>query len=302
MQQEQHLEDEIDLIDILRILWERKVMIITFALLLAIAAGVAVMLLPPVYQITAIVEPAKDAEGKSVEMPESIRENILGGAYDGQLIEKNNLSVGDYPDWRVQIPKGTTLLKISLESAKPDLAVSLLNDLLTLISTRLEGRLQVGKQGIENEIKLTKIMHKSQLESIKLLTAQTRETAGKIGELETARKNALASRSSDAMSVLLYSNEIQSQQIYLNNLQLKLQQAGQDVDVSTIAVDNARLKLTQIKSTNINKAPSVPPKPVRPKKALIVVLGGILGLVGGVVLAFCVEFVGKVRRRTASVS
>ena len=145
-------------------------------------------------------------------------------------------------------------------------------------------------------------MHKSQLESIKLLTAQTRETAGKIGELETARKNALASRSSDAMSVLLYSNEIQSQQIYLNNLQLKLQQAGQDVDVSTIAVDNARLKLTQIKSTNINKAPSVPPKPVRPKKALIVVLGGILGLVGGVVLAFCVEFVGKVRRRTASVS
>ena len=297
MPREQHLEDEIDLVALLRILWKRKVMIITLTLLLTFAAGVVVMMLPEIYKITAIIEPAKDADGKPVELSEAIKENILGGAYDQPLVQKHKLSVEEYPEWQVQIPKGTDLLKISLESNKPEFAVSLLSELLTLISARIEDRLQDEKQRIENEIKLAKINHRGQLESIKLLTGQTRDTTDKIGELEIARKNALASRSSDAMSVLLYSNEIQSQQIYLNNLQLQVRNAEQNVESSAIAIDNARLKLARIKSTNINKSPSVPQRPVKPKKTLIVALALIGGALGSILLAFCVEFVSNTRQR-----
>lgn len=301
MQQEQHLVDEIDLIDILRILWKRKIMILALTLILIVTAGVVSMMLPKIYKITAIVEPAKDAEGKPVELSEAIRENILGGAYDQQLIKKNNLPDEDYPEWQVQIPKGTSLLKVSLESDKPELAVSLLTELLSLVSARIEERLQVEKERIGNEIKLAKISHKGQLENIKLLTAQTRETTEKIGALETARKDALASRSSDAMSVLLYSNEIQSQQIYLNNLQLQLKNAEQNVESAAIAIDNTRLKLSQIKSTNINKYPTIPKRPIKPKKVLIVALVGIGSLMGSVVLAFIVEFIWNARRRIDTV-
>ena len=302
MQQEQHREDEIDLIDILQILWKRKVMIICLPLFLAIAAGVVTMMLPQIYKITAIVEPAKDADGKPVELSEAIRENILGGAYDQQLMKKNNLLAGDDLEWMVQIPKGTSLLKVSLESDKPELAVSLLNDLLSLVSARIEDRLQVEKQRIRNDIQLAKITHKGQLENIKLLTAQTLETADRIGDLETARKNALASRSSDAMSVLLYSNEIQGQQMYLNELQLKQKEAEQHVESSAIAVENTRLKLSQIKGTNINKNPTVPEKPIKPKKVLIVALALMVGLVGSTLLAFLLEYVSNERQRLDSVS
>lgn len=298
MQQKQHLETEIDLIDILRILVKRKVMIISLTLILGGGAGLVSMMLPQIYKVTAIVEPAKDAEGEPVELSEAIKENILGGAYDQQLIKKYNLSFEDNPEWQVQIPKGTSLLKVSLESDKPELAVRLLTELLALVSARIEERLQVEKQRLENEIKLAIIGHKGQLENIKLLAAQTRSTTDKIGELETARKNALASRTSDAMSVLLYSNEIQSQQIYLNNLQLQLKNAEQSVESAAIAVDNTRLKLSQIKSTNINKYPTIPEKPIKPKKALIVAVVLMLGVVSSILLAFFIEYIQRAGKQT----
>ncbi len=130
-----------------------------------------------------------------------------------------------------------------------------------------------------------------------MLTTQTRDTADKIVKLETARKNALASRSSDAMSVLLYSNEIQSQQIYLNDLLMQLKDMEQKVGSAAIAVDNARLKIAQIRSTNINKPPTVPKKPVKPKKVLIVALALMVGAMGSTLLAFLVEYVGAARQR-----
>ncbi len=102
-------------------------MIIALTLLLTVAVGVVAMMLPKIYKVTAIVEPAKNAYGKPVSLPEALKENILGGAYDRDIQQTLGLTSTEYPELQVQIPKNTSLLKVSVECDKPELAVRILN-------------------------------------------------------------------------------------------------------------------------------------------------------------------------------
>ncbi len=55
--------DEIDLVDLVLILWNRRLIVIA-TIILATAAGICTSLvLPPIYSVSAILEPGRDAEG-----------------------------------------------------------------------------------------------------------------------------------------------------------------------------------------------------------------------------------------------
>lgn len=299
MQQVERIEDEIDLLDVLRVLWKRKILILSLTIIVPLVAGLVTLMLPDVYEVTAIIEPGQDAAGKPVVLPEAIKENIQGGAYDQYLMEHFKLSADDMPEWRVRIPKKTSLVRIALESDRPQQAVQILNELLRSVTESIEKRLAEEKRKIENEIRLARIKHDSLQKSAELLRKQLAETAAKIRDLEAARRRAMAANPSNAMSVLLYSNEIQNQQIYLNNLQLRLENTEKDVKSSLVEIDNARLKLEKVRGTNVNKYPNVPEKPVKPKRLLIVVLALVLGGFAGVVVAFLAESLEKARGRQA---
>lgn len=103
------------------------------------------------------------------------------------------------------------------------------------------------------------------------------------------------------MAFLLYLNEIQNQQVFLNSLYSNLSELKIKKDQSLIDISNVRLQLVGIKGTNINKAPSMPETPVGPKKTLIVALAFILSLMGGIMLAFFAEFIDKVRHAQKAV-
>ena len=45
---------------------------------------------------------------------------------------------------------------------------------------------------------------------------------------------------------------------------------------------------------------NAPTEPAKPKKALVVALSAVLGLMGGVMLAFIAEFIGKARGTAAA--
>ena len=65
-------DDEINLVDLFLIIWKRKMMIIVVTLLMTISAAGISLLMPKVYKVVTILEPAKDAEGKLVENPQDI--------------------------------------------------------------------------------------------------------------------------------------------------------------------------------------------------------------------------------------
>jgi len=291
--------DEIDLLDILRVLLKRKGQIVVITLIVTIAAGVLSMMLPKVYEVSAIIEPAKGIDEKPVEQPEAIQANILGGTYDQQLQQKFSFIANELPQWKVSIPKETTLVKISVETQNPKQSVDLMDGLLNLISAQIERKLEKDKKWLEEDVKLAELNHQLALEQLALLSSQVKETSGAIDDLEASKKSAMASRSSDAMAVLLYSNEIKNQQIYRDTLQLKLTNAKDNAEKAMVGVNKARLKIAQVKSTNINKKPTIPEKPIKPKKALIVALTFILGLMGSVIIAFVLELMSKLKTTPA---
>ena len=292
-------ENEIELIDIFRVLWKRRYLILLGTLLLTLGAAGISMVLPRVYEVSALVEPGirpfADANGQIVNelpviLPEALRETILSGAYDGAIQKKLDISTAIYPGIKVSTPKNSTFVSISIESTDPEQAKAILDELLIQVNNDVQSKLGNEKNKIENEIQLAQISDRSISEKIKLIEKQMMDTATKIQEMEKTRQKSISTRSSDAMSVLLYSNEIQNQQIYLNNLQDSLHSLKTATLTSVVKMDNLRLKLGMIQSTKVIKPPTIPNHPVKPKRALIVALAGFLGLMGSMMLAFLLEY------------
>jgi capsular polysaccharide biosynthesis protein len=292
-------EEEIELIDIFRILWKRRKLILLGTLLLTIGAAGISLLLPKVYEVSTIIEPGirpiADYNGQIVNeipvvTPEALRESILGGAYDARIQKKLNIAPKDYPKIRVVTPNNTLLVKISIESSKPEQALAILNELVSQAGGDIQEKLESEKNKIASEIKLAQINDHSLVEKIKLVEKQLTVITAKMQDLEKNRQKSLGSRSTDAMSVLLYSNEIQNQQIYLNSLQEKLKDFEVEALESVVKTENLRLKLSLIKGTSLTMPPSIPDRPVKPKKPLIVALAFSLGLMGSMLLVFLVEY------------
>lgn len=294
--------DEIQLIDILRIFYRRKALILSVTVVCTLVALGVSLTLPEIYRVTTIIEPGKipisNAKGqvideKIVESPEFLRETILGGAYDRAIRAKLNILPSGYPKLKVDIPKGTTLLTISVESADPAQAVAILEELNSQVTPVIQEKVDREVREIWNLIKLAELEHQKDLDKIKLVKDQLTATDATIHSLEADRKIAMIERQSDAMAVLLYSNEIQNHQRYYNQLQSNLKDFEMNPKISNLKIENMRQQLAGLKASKMHKAPTAPEYPIKPKKSLIVVLGFMLGLMGSTLLAFLLEYLRK---------
>jgi uncharacterized protein involved in exopolysaccharide biosynthesis len=108
---------------------------------------------------------------------------------------------------------------------------------------------------------------------------------------------ALNKPNGDALTVLLYTNEIQNGQIYLNQLNDKVAELEKSYQKTSVKLEKFRLELESIKSTVINKEPSILEKHTKPNKKLIVVLTFVASFMVAVLLAFLLEFVKTVTQR-----
>lgn len=290
-------DDEIDLFDLLLILWKRKWIVTASTILMTTIAIIICIVLPPIYEVTTILEPGKDADGTLLGNPLSIRENILAGAYNDSIAQRLKLSDGMVPKFKVVVPKKTDLVKIAIETSNPRQGVEILNALTTEVSSSLDERLDFKIGEAKNQIKAIHLQGQTFYKQAKLLGKQLIHIENKIKELEKRREQAIQSLDDDALAVLLYSNEVQSQQIYFNELQERLLTIEEKRNNNGLIIENAQLKLESIKGTNINKIPSVPDRPIKPKKKLIVFVCTFIGIIGGIILVFIVEILNRMKSK-----
>ncbi len=290
-------DDEIDLVDIFLIVWKRKWMIVAVTVLLTIIATGISMMMPRIYAVNAIVETIQDEEGMSVESPQSIGESIVGGTYDRIISDNLNLKRDELPKFKVSIPKQTNLVKVLLESSEPEKAVNILSELLVLIQKNMAEKLSTPKKIIQNEIKASEIKKNITDEQIKQIGILVSVAEQRILEMEKSRKNSMLNRSSDAMTILLYLNEIQNKQIFLNALYQDVAELKETRAKADIAINGKKIRLASLKGVDIRKFPEISGKPIKPKKTLIIALAFFLGLMGGILVAFMAEFMNKVRRQ-----
>jgi len=149
---EQQYEEEIDLMDYVKVILKRKWLILEVFVAAAIIAGVFSFISPKVYKIDTTLEIGK-IDNELLEQPAQLIEKIKGDVYQSFIQEKLNLSEEKYPQIKAENPKDTNLIKIEIESERPELAKNILAEISNLILKEHQEQSEKRKSKIEENIK-----------------------------------------------------------------------------------------------------------------------------------------------------
>jgi capsular polysaccharide biosynthesis protein len=149
---EQQYEEEIDLMDYVKVIIKRKGLILTLFLAAVIVAGVFSFISPRVYQVNTVLEIGK-IDSELLEQPAQLIEKIKGDVYKSFIQEKLNVSEEKYPQIKSENPKDTSLIKIEIESERPELAKNILTEINNLILKEHQEQFEKRKSKIEESIK-----------------------------------------------------------------------------------------------------------------------------------------------------
>ncbi len=226
-------EEEIDLMDYLRVILKRKGLILAIFLGSAIFAGIFSYFWPKVYKIDTVLEIGQVAGG-IVEEPTQVVEKIEGDVYGIFVREKLGIPQEKYPKIKAENPENTRLVLIEIESNKTQEAKDILNQTIELILK-------------EHQEKFN--------EKTALLEKEITETEKELEFLKTKK---------------IYADWGIAQ------LQAQLSQKKKELNDSEM--------------TEVIKSPTISQEPLRPRPLLNMVIAAVLGLFGGVFLAFFQEW------------
>ena len=302
MNQEQYQpEDEIDLMDYVKVILKRKRLILAIFLGAAIVAGIFSFLMPKVYKIdtaleVGIIEKAMGtAPGQLVESPTQLVGKIDSDVYGIKVREKLNVSQIEYPKIKVENPKDTNLVKMTIESADSEKAKNILEEINTLILIEHQEKIKAEKELLEKNIELFK-------NNIEVSGKDIERIKIKISSLEIERKT-LEDKIDALQKVLLYEQtpgtqfalfdtkekleakiqEIESRYLEINSLETQINSFNNQIN-------SIKKQIEDIQPTKIVKGPIVSQEPISPRPLLNIVIAAILGLFVGVFLAFFKEW------------
>lgn len=374
-----HRDDEIELIDLLRVLWKWKWMIVGGTLLCAVIAGVISLQLPKVYRVDMIIEPGiigVDSKGDFiyVDTPDNMSRKINEQAYNRRILSHMNIDTSQNHftfNAAIDNKRHSHLVHLTSEWKQERIETGLmamthLNHFLSLdyepiikhkkayydklITVKQNAIADVDRQRKDitqqilqkkNDIVAKKRDVELKKESIRAigtrvneLISETRNVKENTERLVKERDQMLRDRKTDDdISMLLYSNTIQQNVAYFNELntqiydlrasekQIESQINSIVSEIDKLATDMERLRLEseeglQTKVNDLNaevetlklekglianvriiQEPEVSVRPVKPKKKQIVVLAGAASFFFFLILAFFIEYVRRANER-----
>jgi len=329
-------EDEIELMDYLKVLWKWKYLILVGTLVCAIGAAVVSLNMTKIYGITTVLQPGMlkvTDDGKTVyiDSSQNIKATIETGALNGDILKNiktpNKEDVPDSVGVKVTIPKGTNALEVLYETPHVDIGLQIMKNLKNELLERY-GKL-VEYYGEKQDMEIAQRV--SEIEDQKAILDATKKEIHildkTIDELETeirlVKENTVSlikqrdkfvsneTDTSNILSAILFTNTIQ-QNIALNKtsrddlsrylsrketLSLKLETTQNKIKSILMKIKSLEFKRNSIQNIQIIKPPKSSESPIKPKTRLNVMLAGVVGLFLTVFLAFFVEYISKYKRR-----
>ena len=155
-------EDEIELMDYLKVLWKWKYLILVGTLLCAVGAAVISLNMTKVYSITTVLSPgvAKvEANGQNtyISSLQNIKTLVETGALESSVLTRvkvpNKEDLPESLNFKVTTPKGSTnTLEISYETPDVDLGVQVLNGLNESLLGKFDELVRYFKEGYNIQI------------------------------------------------------------------------------------------------------------------------------------------------------
>jgi LPS O-antigen subunit length determinant protein (WzzB/FepE family) len=320
---------EIELIDILNIFWKRKLFIVLPTFLCMIAALVIGLLIPPKWEIDAVIQPSKfllQTEGGGFSEvifvdPKQIVGQINQSTYDNLIASDLNLDLRDFPEQKAENLENTNLIRIFIWENDVDLAKKIINKLFEYLQKELDNKAHIEIKGMETQIKSAEIeMVKIEKESLtsqkKLKIIRKRiseidkemgETKKRIDVLERDQLTNLKKESrteSESLSMLLYSNEVQQSLRYYNTLNEMLSSKKMQEENINLEIEKKKEEINRIQNqifilnekkgrvdfTQFIKEPTSSMFPVFPKRMAAVLIVGFSAFILFTLLAFFIDY------------
>ncbi len=320
--------DEIELVEILRIIWKWKYLILVGTLVCALIAAVVNLNRQKIYRTNMVLrlgEVGKDRRGNKryVDSPENIRALIESGGFSKEI--SKNLKTTERDKKLVQlkfkcgIPKKSNILKISYETVSAETGIKILNLLYELLLKEYRDIVKEHQDQYDTAI-LTKTNELVDFKEQKIILqnkikhAQKR-LSGLASELESLnnhkgklienRNDLLNSEDNNILLTFLYNNmlhqNIQLKNSYNNEIfryqnivqkaELDLKRIQQKLEITSKELENLKREKNNIQSIEILKPPVGSRYPIRPNVKLNVVIAGVLGLFVTLLMAFLLEYI-----------
>jgi len=302
------MNQEIELMDYLEVLWRYRFWIIGTTLLCALLAFGISFLLPPVYEVSAVIEPGRygsDAleTGEDrptgriyyLDTPGNLKAKITQKSYDHRIREKIKLPPKKKLKWKVFLEEDSYAVKIALENPKPQQGLSVLNELITALSQECSQVQMAFKNTVAQEIQRTKgelkILHVRQKE----LEAESKRIQANTQKLIQERDTLLTNpkEKGDPTAMVLFTTTLQQNISYYNQILDQLSQVKRDIDSKQADIVKLKLRQDFIIPLNIIQEPRISPEPVKPRKILNTGIAGILGLFISIFGAFFAQYVSS---------
>jgi uncharacterized protein involved in exopolysaccharide biosynthesis len=327
-----HLEDEIKLIDLLRIIWKWKYLIVGGTTVCAVAAIVISLMMPKIYRIETVIRPGILSIGqagiqKYIDTPENIKALIETGAFDKKIldsfVESNTADMPGELRFKATLPKSSSTLKINYDTARVEQGIAVLKllgeflieeygNIVGFYQNEIDRDIKIGLAGIQ-KINTMKRSHGAIIESIVKRIQELENEIGFINKntayLNKERNNLLTEGKdeSNILSLVLYSNTIQQNlqlandyKTEINNFKLKreteLQQISElenELQENLANIDNLKIRKSVIQNIQIIQKPYSSKYPIKPKKTLYVITAVLAATFIMVFLSFVFEYLSQ---------
>jgi capsular polysaccharide biosynthesis protein len=328
-------DDEINLIDYLKVLWKWKWLIIAGTLVCAVIAAVISLRMPEIYEVSTVIEPGiadvkDDGSFIYIDSVANISGKINEGVYDRNIqkaLHPNSLKAGI--NFKFTIAKKTNIIKIISQwkeenrdfgiKATGQLLRFLVDDYERIVKSRkavFDGQI-FSKQNNIKKFETQRELSEKSLKDIKRRMGGLKKEADNVKnnteDLIKQRDSLLKESKAEAeMPILLYSTTIQQNISYLNQINNQiydfkektkevLQEIGdaeRGIDSAKIEIDMLEVNKGMISNIKVIQEPDVSLHPVKPKKKQIVLLTTVVALFMAVFLAFFIEYIKNATRST----
>jgi capsular polysaccharide biosynthesis protein len=256
---DQH-ENDVELAAYLNALWKRRWFIIVSTLLLALVTGIVSFLIPPKWEVDAVIQPSKffvqSEQGTFTEVvvvdPKQLAGQINQGSYDRLISAELKVEPRKFLKLKAENLRDTKLVRVSIRTGETDKAQMILGALFQRLKGELDRKIEVEMKSIftqialkESDIKTKELdiqslnieIEKSRQEIVaagnKLKISEERSRGlveemkgvkARIDEIEKQQRSMLAEKRSgvETLGLLLYSNEVQQNFRYYNTLEESL--------------------------------------------------------------------------------
>jgi len=319
------------LIDYLNILWQKKWLILLPTICLVIVVAIISILMPPVWEVEMIVQPAKflsqTAPGQFIDVlitdPRQIATEINQRSYDFSIAKKLNLDFQKFPRLRAEYLKDTKLVRIGVNAKDVEKAKAILQSLFAILKDNLDKKIFIEIVNIDTEIKKNELAGDLLTKEIVILQnklnifeqrereilAEMKAARERITRIEKEQLDALKGGGKEALAQLLYSNEIQQNFEYINTLNelisdkkieredlaQKRKENEQAIEVLRNTNNNLKEKKGRYDYTQVIKEATPSSFPVAPKKMINVLLAAILGLMIFSLVALFLAYLDKAK-------